>query len=277
MVAYSAIAVQFDSRARQPAGRYAPPMQGRVAVVTGASSGIGRVTAALLAERGARVMAVARRGERLAELAAETGVHTHAVALDSAEGCREALEAAREQLGPVHILVCNAGLGSAHEPAIWEQTEEVWERTMRINLDAPFHLLRLAAPDMIDAGYGRVVMVGSTASLAGSEREAAYAASKHGLLGLTRSAALDLAPRGVTCNAVLPGWVRTEMSERSAAATAERLGIGLDQVWRERDESYTAGRVPTAEEVARTIAWLASDDASGVSGEAVRVALGSFW
>jgi len=184
-------------------------MQGRVALVTGASSGIGRVTAALLATRGARVMAVARRAERLAELADETGVHTHAVALDTAEGCQEALDAAREQLGPVHILVCNAGLGSAHEPVIWEQTEEIWRRTMRINLDAPFHLLRLAAPDMVEAGYGRVVMIGSTASLAGSEREAAYTASKHGLLGLTRSAALDLAPHGVTCNAVLPGWVET--------------------------------------------------------------------
>jgi NAD(P)-dependent dehydrogenase (short-subunit alcohol dehydrogenase family) len=252
-------------------------MQGRVALVTGASSGIGRVTAALLAERGARVMAVARRRERLMELAQEAGVHTHAVALDSAEGCSEALDAAREQLGPVHILICSAGLGSAHEPAIWEQTEEIWQRTMRINLDAPFHLLRLAVPDMIEAGYGRVVMVGSTASLAGSEREAAYTASKHGLLGLTRSAALDLAPHGITCNAVLPGWVHTEMAERSAAATAERRGIGLDEVWRERNEMYTAGRIPTAEEVARTIAWLASEEASGVSGEAVRVALGSAW
>ncbi|HEU0195484.1 MAG TPA: SDR family oxidoreductase [Gaiellales bacterium] len=252
-------------------------MQGRVALVTGASSGIGRVTAALLAERGARVMAVARRGERLAELAAESGVHTHAVALDTADGCLEALTAARQQLGPVHILVCNAGLGSAHEPVIWEQTEEIWQRTMRINLDAPFHLLRLAAPDMIEAGYGRVVMIGSTASLAGSEREAAYTASKHGLLGLTRSAALDLAPHGITCNAVLPGWVATEMSDRSAAVTAERRGISLQQVWQERNESYTAGRIPTAEEVARTVAWLASEDASGVSGEAVRVALGSVW
>jgi len=252
-------------------------MQGRVALVTGASSGIGRVVAATLAARGARVMAVARRRDRLEALAAETGVEVLDVSLATEDGCRAAVEEARRRLGPVEILVNNAGVGSAHERRVWEVPVEAWRETMAVNLDAPFFLTRLAAADMVAGGWGRIVMVSSTAGTAGGAEMPAYVASKHGVIGLARAAAVDLAPHGVTCNAVLPGWVRTEMAERSAAATAAARGVEPETVWRDRAASYAAGRIPTAEEVAETIAWLVSDAASGVSGETVAVSLGDPW
>jgi NAD(P)-dependent dehydrogenase (short-subunit alcohol dehydrogenase family) len=252
-------------------------VEGRVALVTGASSGIGWATAQLLAASGARVMAVARREDRLARLAAESGVETLAVSLADADGCRRAVDETEARLGPVEILVTCAGIGSTAETVVWEEPVEVWAETMRINLDAPFHLTRLAAAGMVERGYGRIVHTSSTAGVVGGARMPAYCASKHGVIGLVRAAALDLAPHGVTVNAVLPGWVRTEMSERSAAAEAGRRGVPVEQVWQERERSYAAGRIPTPEEVAETIAWLCSEEASGVSGQATAVTLGDAW
>ena len=186
-------------------------------------------------------------------------------------------EEARSRLGPIEILVLNAGLGSAHERVIWKQDPGLWRETMAVNLDAPFHLMRLAVPDMRERGWGRIVAVSSTAGEIGGRGESAYDASKHGVIGLVRAVAQDVAADGITCNAVLPGWVRTAMAERSAEVEAERRRISVDDVWAERAASYPAGRVVTAEEVAETIAFLASEEASGVSGEAVRVTLGGIW
>jgi NAD(P)-dependent dehydrogenase (short-subunit alcohol dehydrogenase family) len=177
----------------------------------------------------------------------------------------------------VDILVCNHGLGSAHEKVLWEQTPEVWEQSMRINLDAPFHLTRLLMPGMVARAYGRLVYTSSTAGLVAEHAGSAYNASKAGLLGLMRSAATDGGAHGITANAVLPGWVRTEMAERSARAEAGERGVTPEQVWRERDALYPAGRVVTPLEVAQLIAFLASEESSGVSGESIRVALGSVW
>ncbi|HEX2378518.1 MAG TPA: SDR family oxidoreductase [Gaiellales bacterium] len=252
-------------------------MRGRVALVTGASSGIGWSVAETLARRGARVMAIAHRADRLDALASETGVAAFAVSLDSEDGCALAVRETEARLGPVDLLVTCAGIGSNAEAEVWNEPPAVWSETMRINLDAPFHLTRLATAGMVERGFGRVVHVSSTAGVMGGARMPAYCASKHGVIGLTRAAALDLAPHGVTVNAVLPGWVRTEMAERSAAAEAERRSISAEQVWDERERSYAAGRIPTAEEVAETIAWLCSDEASGVSGQTVAVTLGDAW
>jgi NAD(P)-dependent dehydrogenase (short-subunit alcohol dehydrogenase family) len=148
---------------------------------------------------------------------------------------------------------------------------------MRVNLDGPFHLSRLALRGMIARHYGRIVYTSSTAGLIAEHASCAYNSSKHGLLGLMRSVALDAGPFGVTSNAVLPGWVRTDMAERSAQQEAKDRGITVDQVWKERAALYPAGRVPTVQEVAETIAFLASDQASGINGEAIKVALGSVW
>lgn len=252
-------------------------MTGRVALVTGAGRGIGRATALVLAARGARVMGVARSADELASLADEAPVEILAESVATEEGCARILEEARSRLGPIEILVLNAGLGSAHERVIWKQDPGLWRETMAVNLDAPFHLMRLAVPDMRERGWGRIVAVSSTAGEIGGRGESAYDASKHGVIGLVRAVAQDVAADGITCNAVLPGWVRTAMAERSAEVEAERRRISVDDVWAERAASYPAGRVVTAEEVAETIAFFASDEASGVSGEALRVTLGGIW
>lgn len=246
-------------------------VQGRVALVTGAGRGIGRATAELLAARGARVLCTARSEQELADVRL-----AYAVAdLGTLDGCALAVAETERQLGPIEILVCNHGIGSAHERVIWEQDPDLWNETMRINLDGPFHLSRLVVKGMTMRGYGRVVYTSSTAGLIAEYAGSAYTSSKHGLLGLMRSVAQDGGPHGVTSNAVLPGWVRTEMAERSAQQEAKDRGLTVDQVWAERGALYPPGRVPTAAEVAELIAFLASEESSGVSGEAIRVALGS--
>ena len=248
-------------------------VEGRVALVTGGGRGIGRATAELLASRGAKVMCVARSKTDLEDVGFEYSVAD----LGTAEGCAHAVAEAEQRLGSVEILVCNHGIGSAHELVVWEQDPDVWSETMRINLDGPFHLSKLVMPGMVERNYGRLVFTSSTAGLVAEPAGCAYNSSKHGLLGLMRSVATDGGAHGITSNAVLPGWVRTEMAERSARQEAQDRGITSDEIWEERAASYPAGRVITPQEVAETIAFLASEESSGVSGEAIRVALASVW
>jgi len=250
-----------------------PGVEGRVALVTGAGRGIGRVAADLLAARGARVMAVARSENELQTL----GLDYVVADLGTPDGCALAVEETRNRLGPVAILVCNHGIGSAHERVIWEQEPEVWRETMRINLDGPYFLSLAVVKDMIEQGYGRLVFTSSTAAQFAEHAGSAYNISKTGLLGLMRSLAQDAGSHGVTSNAVLPGWVRTPMAELSAKAEAEQRGITQDEVWAERAAIYPAGRVVTPEEVAEVIAFLASEESSGVNGESIAVALGGIW
>src|SRR6266516_4101563 len=252
-------------------------MSGRVALVTGASSGIGRATAVELARRGLQVMATARREELLEELARETGATYVACALDAPDAPEKIMEETHRRLGPVEVLVNNAAIGTAEDGSVLEAQFGAWRRTMAVNLDATFRLTQLAARDMVERGWGRVVMVSSTAGQVGGANMVSYCASKHGLLGLMRAAAIDFAPHGVTCNAVLPGWVRTATAERSAGTEALSRGVEVEEVWAEREASYPAGRLVTAAEVAHTIAFLASEEASGISGEAITVALGGLW
>ena len=251
-------------------------LAGRVAVVTGASSGIGRATAILLAARGARVLAVGRDEARLAEVAAESGATTLLVGIETSEGCAAIIAAARK-MGPIGILVNSAGRGGYLDRPIWEQSSEDWRTTMAINLDAPFELTKAAAQDIRQLGWGRVVMISSTAGEVGAPSMSPYCASKHGLIGLMRSVAQDLAPFGATCNAVLPGWVRTEMAERDAEHEAARRGLSVAAIWAERAAANPAKRVLEPEEIAKVVGFLVSDEAAGINGETITVSLGSLW
>ncbi len=248
-------------------------MNGRVALVTGGGRGIGREAALLLSAAGARVMVVSRSATELESV----GLDYVVADLGTPEGCALAIAETERRLGPVDLLVVNHGIGSAHERLVWEQDPEVWRETMRINLDGPFELARLTVGGMCKRGFGRLVFTSSTAGEKAERSGSAYTASKHGLIGLARAVAQDAGPFGVTSNAVLPGWVRTAMAERSATADAARRGITVEQVWRERAAIYPRNRVLDPLEVAQVIAFLCSDAAGAVNGEAITVALGGMW
>jgi len=248
-------------------------MKARVALVTGGGRGIGREAALLLAKAGARVMVVSRTAAELADV----GLDYVAADLGTAAGCALAVAETERRLGPVDVLVVNHGIGSAHERLVWEQDPEVWRETMRVNLDGPFELTRLTVGGMCERGFGRLVFTSSTAGEKAERSGSAYTASKHGVIGLARAVAQDAGPFGVTSNAVLPGWVRTAMAERSARTEAARRGISVEQVWEERAAIYPQKRVLEPIEVARVIAFLCSDAAGAVNGEAITVALGGIW
>jgi NAD(P)-dependent dehydrogenase (short-subunit alcohol dehydrogenase family) len=251
------------------------PLAGRVALVTGAGRGIGRATAALLAADGATVMGVARTAAELESLATETGAEWLAADLGEPGAAAHAVEETERRLGRIDVLVNNAGIGSAGERPVWEQDPARWRQSLELNLDAPFELTRLALPGMIERSFGRIVMVCSLASLAAGVAPgmSAYVVSKHGLLGLTRAVAVEVAPYGITCNAVLPGSVRTATAESKVAEEAARAGVTHEEAWAARAARSHAGRLVEAGEVAAAIRFLVSDAASGVNGEALGVGL----
>jgi NAD(P)-dependent dehydrogenase (short-subunit alcohol dehydrogenase family) len=220
-----------------------------------------------------QVMTVSRSAAELASVGLEYVVAD----LGTAEGCAQAVADTERRLGPIEVLVVNHGIGSAHERLIWDQDPEVWRETMRINLDGPFELARLTVGGMCNRGFGRLVFTSSTAGQVAERSGSAYTASKHGVIGLARAVAQDAGPFGVTSNAVLPGWVRTAMAERSAQTEAQRRSVSVEQVWQERAAIYPQKRVLEPREVAEVIAFLCSDAARGVNGEAITVALGGIW
>lgn len=258
-------------------GQIPHDLEGRVAIVTGASSGIGRAAAIRLARRGAQVLAVGRRQDRLHDLAAEErGIVPQTADLANPDSTSRVFAAAGE-LGRATILVCAAGLPGFADQPIALQSHEAWRATMTVNLDSPFLMSKAIAPLIAEQGWGRIVYVSSTAGQVGAPSMSAYCASKHGLLGLMRSVACDIGLHDATANAVCPGWVRTEMADDDARWEAKQKGVSIAEVWRSRDLSYPRGRVLSADEVAQTISFLASDAASGINGEALTVALGGHW
>src|SRR5260221_4912767 len=248
-------------------------MNGRVALVTGGGRGIGREAALLVAAAGARVMIVSRSATELATV----GLECVAADLGTPEGCALAVAETERRLGPVDVLVVNHGIGSAHERLVWEQDPEVWRETIRINLDGPFELARLTVGGMCQRGFGRLVFTSSTAGEKTERSGRAYTASKHGGIGLARAVAQDAGPFGVTSNAVLPGWVRTAMAERSAKTEAERRGISVEQVWRERAAIYPQNRALEPREGPYLISYLCNDSDGGSGGRPSTLTLACLW
>lgn len=247
------------------------PLQDRVALVTGGGRGIGRAIALALARAGARVAVTARTkaeiDEAVSVISAEKG---RAVALTADLADRSMptrlISEVTAVLGPVDILVNNAGVGSSSNPKPIVQFDDAfWELTLWVNLTVPYLLSKAVLPEMMKRRWGRIINIASINSKIGSLHGAAYAASKHGLLGLTRTLALEVARDGITVNAICPGPVHTLMNDRRLAYDAQRTGVPFEQI----EQSLTPiGRRLEPDEIAPLAVYLASDDARMVTGQA---------
>lgn len=245
------------------------PAEPRTALVTGASSGIGAATAHRLSREGHRVALLGRDRSALEHEAAALAGPSLVVPADvtDPEQLDAAFAATETHWGPVEVLVAAAGAGTAATVA--ETSDEDWQRMLDLNLTAPFRCLRRALPAMLEQGWGRVVVVASVAAKRGEARVAAYAASKHGVLGLVRSAAAEVARSGVTVNAVCPGYVDTPMTDVSVAAVAARTGRSTDEARAKLAGRQPIGRLISPDEVADVVAMLVGN--GGINGQGVNV------
>jgi NAD(P)-dependent dehydrogenase (short-subunit alcohol dehydrogenase family) len=239
----------------------------RVAVVTGGGSGMGQAICRQLSEAGRRVAVLDINTEAAVAVAreiTEAGGTAHAVSVDVSN--RAAIEAAldevRSALGPVEIMVTSAGIEGFTE--FLDITPEAWERMIAVNLTGTFHCLQAAVPDMIEAGWGRIVTISSSSAQSGTRRMSHYVASKGGVIALTKALALDLAPNGITVNTIPPGVIDTPMMRRpiESGAMASMDGILA---------RAPLGRAGTPDDIAVACAFLCSEEAGYITGQQINV------
>ncbi len=242
-------------------------MSGRVAVVTGAASGMGLGIARQLAQDGNAVALLDLNGEGVRAAAAELSVRGHTVApfeVDVAD--RNTLEqvftAARAGLGPVTILVTSAGI-EAFDPAL-DITPEKWDRLLAVNLTGTFTCMQLALPDMIEAGWGRIVTISSSSAQSGAPNMAHYVASKGGVIGLTKAFAREFARNGITVNTIPPTIVDTPMARHAE-------GLGNVPSIEQLGKMVPLGRAGTSEDIAAACSFLCTEEAGYITGQLIGV------
>jgi NAD(P)-dependent dehydrogenase (short-subunit alcohol dehydrogenase family) len=247
-------------------------LKDKIALITGGGRGIGRAIALAFAREGATVIVSARTVEQVEAVAKEIGGNALALLCDVADAASvsKMFSEVHETLGRgADILVNNAGIA---ESALLVQTDdELWHKHLNINLSGTFYCTRAALPAMLANSWGRIINVASIAGKSGAPYIAAYAASKHGVLGLTRSVAHEVANAGITANAICPGYVDTEMVSRGIERIVSRTGRSPEQALETLKSMSPQHRLVTVEEVAAVALLLASDDGRGINGQAINV------
>jgi 3-hydroxybutyrate dehydrogenase len=252
----------------------AAPLTGRHALVTGAGRGIGAAIAARLVAEGARVTVLSRTQTEIGAVATRLGNAAQALKADvtHAEETRCAFEQAAASFGPIDILVNNAG--QARSGLLHKAPDELWHQMLAVNLTGAYHGIRAALPGMLERGFGRIVNIASTSGLRGYPYVAAYCAAKHGVIGLTRALALEVAQRGVTVNAVCPGFTETALVEDAIANIRKVTGRSAEAAREALTRTNPQGRLIEPAEVAHTVAWLCLPGAESVTGQSIAVAGG---
>ena len=247
----------------------------RRVLITGGGRGIGRAVALRLAEEGHTIAVTARSAGEIEAVAGEVGGVALTVDLADADAAAALAERAGEALGgSVEIFVHSAGVASI--APLHKLAAEDWRRAFAVNVDAAFHISRELMRPMKEAGWGRIVTVASLRARVGVPTTGAYTASKHALLGLTRVIASELATHGATANAVVPGWVDTQMVQDEITKFAEALDVPREEAARRLLREQKIGRFLQPDEVAGLVAYVCSEQASGVTGQALHIDGGSF-
>jgi NAD(P)-dependent dehydrogenase (short-subunit alcohol dehydrogenase family) len=251
------------------------PLAGMHALVTGAGRGIGAAIVHSLARAGADITLLGRSGPELEAVAADLGTvrrNCRIADVSDAGAVSEAVTAARAAIGPITVLVNNAG--QARSGALSATDDALWHSMMAVNLTGTFLCMRECLPDMLKAGFGRIVNIASTAGLAGYPYVSAYCAAKHGVIGLTRAVALETARRNVTVNAVCPGYTDTDLVRNAVANISAKTGRSEQEARAELIAHNPQGRLVTPEEVADTVRWLCLRSSGSVTGQSIAVAGG---